>query len=433
MRMRCVIQDENRVRKRINAALLVSSSLVAAICVLGMVNGAANDSKPHTPTLKDAFKGDFLVGVAVNHAQIYGEDSIGVSIIQSQFNSISPENILKWEVVHPKLDKFDFSGADRYVSLGHKHHMAIIGHTLVWHNQTPDWVFQDANGKPVNRATLLERMSNHIRTVVGRYKGRIKGWDVVNEAIADDGSLRQTPWLKIIGGDYIEKAYQFAHAADPDAELYYNDFSLENEAKRNGAIALIKDLQKKGIKISGVGLQGHYRLSDPELKEVDETIIAMSNLGLKVMITEMDVNVLPQPKQASAAEVSERFAARPDLNPYSNGLPDTVQQELARRYAGLFSIFLKHRGQISRVTFWGVADGDSWLNDWPVPGRTAYPLLFDRNHAPKPAFDAIIRTAAEFNAGVPRSNKLVQKSSPDKPDAIHDQMDQPRPGAKTEP
>lgn len=431
--MQWVFQNESKVKKRMSAALLVSISLVAAICVLGMVNGSADESEPGSPTLKETFKGDFLVGVAINRAQIYGEDSLGVSIIQSQFNSVSPENILKWEIVHPKPDNYDFSGADSYVRFGEKHHMAIIGHTLVWHNQTPEWVFKDANGNPVDRVTLLERMSNHIRTVVGRYKGRIKGWDVVNEAIADDGSLRPSPWLKIIGDDYIEKAFQFAHAADPQAELYYNDFSLENEPKRNGAVALIKDLQKKGIKISGVGLQGHYRLGDPDLKDVDETISAMSELGLKVMITEMDVNVLPQPKQASAAEVSQRFAARPDLNPYANGLPDAVQQELARRYAGLFSIFLKHRGQISRVTFWGVADGDSWLNDWPVPGRTAYPLLFDRHHAPKPAFHAVIQTATEFNAGLSGGDRLVQRSSLEKPDAVHDHRDQSRLGPTTKP
>ena len=415
-----------------SGALLVLGFIVAAICVLGVANGADDESKLRTPALKETFKGDFLVGVAINRAQIYGEDSLGVSIIQFQFNSISPENVLKWEFVHPEPNKYDFAAADRYVRFGEKHHMAIIGHTLVWHNQTPGWVFEDANGKPVDRGTLLDRMSNHIRTVVGRYKGRIKGWDVVNEAIAEDGSLRQTPWMKIIGEDYIEKAYEFAHAADPEADLYYNDFSLENEAKRNGAIALIKDLQKKGIKVSGVGLQGHYRLADPGLKDVDETISAMSNLGLKVMITEMDVNVLPLPKQASVAEVSQRFAARPDLNPYANGLPDAMQQELARRYAGLFSIFLKHRGQVSRVTFWGVADGDSWLNDWPVPGRKAYPLLFDRNHTPKPAFQAVIQAAAEFNAGVSGGNKLVQKSSPDKPDALHAHMDQ-RPDVKSGP
>lgn len=429
MNMRWVYQNKSNMKKRLTAALFVLSSSVAATYVLGAVNGVAGEPKTGTATLKETFKGDFLVGVAVNRAQIYGQDSLGLSIIQSQFNSISPENILKWEVVHPKPDKYDFSGADRYMRFGQKHHMEIIGHTLVWHNQTPGWVFEDAKGKPVDRGTLLERMSNHIRTVVGRYKGRIKGWDVVNEAVADDGSLRQTPWLKIIGEDYIEKAFQFAHEADPRAELYYNDFSLENEAKRNGAIALIKNLQKKGIKISGVGLQGHYRLTDPDLKEVDETISAMSSLGVKVMITEMDMNLLPQPAQASAAEVSQRFTARPDLNPYTNGLPDVVQQELARRYAGLFSVFLKHRSQISRVTFWGVADGDSWLNDWPVPGRTAYPLLFDRNHAPKPAFHAIIEAASRFNAGLSGGNKLVQKSSLDKPDAVHDHTDQSRPGA----
>ncbi len=388
------------------------------MCVLGALGSSAADAKKTDPvTLKDAFKNEFLVGAAINRAQIYEQDSNNDPIIKTQFNSISPENVLKWEAVHPEPDKFDFSATDAYVKFGEKNHMAIIGHTLVWHSQTPAWVFQDANGKLVDRDTLLNRMSNHIFTVMGRYKGRLKGWDVVNEAVADDGTLRQSRWMRIIGEDFLVKAYEFAHAADPSAELYYNDFGLENPVKRAGALALIKNLQSHGVKITGIGLQGHYRLTEPDLKQVDETISAFAALGIKVAITELDVNVLPSPTRGFAgAEVSERYEARAELNPYTNGLPDSVQQELASRYAGLFSVFLKHHGEIGRVTFWGVCDGDSWLNDWPVRGRTSYPLLFDRNHTAKPAFRAVIQTVGQSQASVPAGGdkELVEKSAAQK-------------------
>ncbi len=346
------------------------------------------------PFLKDAFKGSFLVGTALNRAQIYEEDTRGAAIVRAQFNAITPENILKWEAVHPKPDTYDFEAPDRYVAFGEKHQMYIVGHTLVWHHQTPGWVFEDEKGKPVSRDVLLKRMRNHIQTVVGRYKGRIRSWDVVNEALNDDGTLRQTPWLKIIGEDYIAKAFQFAHEADPAAQLNYNDYSLENEAKRNGAIELIKKLRDQGVPVTGVGLQGHDNLEWPTVEQEDATITAFGKLGVKVMITELDMDVLPRATQNQGADVALNVEAKAKLNPYVNGLPDSIQQALAKRYADLFAVFLKHRGIVSRVTFWGVTDADSWHNNWPVRGRTSYPLLFDRNGQPKPAFDAVVQTAS---------------------------------------
>jgi len=399
---------------RIPASTVAMAVALAGMCLLVATGCLAGDPKgADSVTLKDAFKNDFLVGAAINRAQIYEEDSNNDPIIKTQFNSISPENVLKWEAVHPEPDKFDFAAADTYVKFGEANHMAIIGHTLVWHSQTPAWVFEDANGKSVDRETLLNRMSNHIFTVMGRYKGRLKGWDVVNEAVADDGTLRKSRWMRIIGEDFLVKAYEFAHAADPGAELYYNDFGLENPEKRAGALALIKNLQSHGVKISGVGLQGHYGLEEPDLKQVDETISAFAALGVKVAITELDINVLPSPMRSLSADVAQRFAARAALNPYTNGLPDSVQRELADRYAGLFSVFLKHHGEISRVTFWGVSDGDSWLNDWPIRGRTSYPLLFDRKHEPKPAFRAVIESATQSrSAAASAENKeFVEKSA----------------------
>jgi endo-1,4-beta-xylanase len=342
--------------------------------------------------LKTIFKNDFLIGAALNESQFTEQNAPAVDLIKKQFNSISPENVLKWESVHPAADRYAFELPDRYVKFGEKNGMFVIGHTLVWHNQTPKWVFEDNAGKPVDRETLLKRMHEHIRAVVGRYKGRIKGWDVVNEAVDEDGSLRQSKWLKIIGEDYLVKAYQFAHEADPEAELYYNDFSLENKAKRAGALALVRKLQASGVNISAVGLQGHYKMDWPSAKEIRETISDFAKLGVKVNITELDVDVLPAATRAQGAEVSMNFQLQAQLNPFTNGLPIRAQAALAKRYAEIFAVLEKQHEHIQRVTFWGVTDADSWLNTWPVRGRTNHPLLFDRDGKPKLAFDAVERS-----------------------------------------
>ena len=350
------------------------------------------------PALKDAFKGSFLIGAALNPGQFTERDAREAAIAKAQFDSISPENVLKWESVHPEPGRYDFDLPDKYVAFGEKNHMFIVGHTLVWHHQTPKWVFEDAKGNPVDRETLLNRMREHIQAVVGRYKGRVHGWDVVNEALEDDGTLLQTPWLKIIGEDYIAKAFEFAHEADPKAELYYNEFSLEDEGKRNGGIELIKKLKAQGVPVTGVGLQGHYGMDWPSVDQLDATIAAFAKLGVKVMITELDVDVLPPAWQYHGADILRNAELQPKLNPYTNGLPDSVQQTLAKRYADLFGVFLKHRGVLARVTFWGVTDASSWLNNWPVWRRTNYPLLFDRDGRPKPAFYAVIEAARGASA-----------------------------------
>jgi endo-1,4-beta-xylanase len=344
------------------------------------------------PTLKDVFKQDFLIGAALNPNQFSGRDARGVGIIVNHFNSITPENVLKWALVHPRPDTYSFDEPDTYVTFGEKHHMFIIGHTLVWHNQTPGWVFQDEKGNQVDRETLLKRMRDHIHTVVGRYQGRIKGWDVVNEALNEDGTLRQTPWLKIIGEDYLVKAFQFAHEADPNAQLYYNDYSLENEAKRKGAVQLITKLKASGVPVYAVGLQGHDKLDWPTVQQQEATIAAFASLGIKVNITELDIDVLPRAVRSQGAEVTLTAENNDKLNPYAQSLPDAIQQNLAERYASLFRVFVKYRDVIDRVTFWGVIDGDSWLNNWPVRGRTSYPLLFDRAGQPKPAFYAVTKS-----------------------------------------
>jgi endo-1,4-beta-xylanase len=371
---------------------MVKTPVKSAVLVMFMATALAMSAQAPS-SLKDAYQGCFLVGAALNPAQFSGENAPEVAIIKAQFNTITPENVLKWEIVHPKPDRYDFSLADKYVEFGQANHMFIIGHNLVWHAQTPKWVFEDGKGNPLTRKALLKRMRDHIHTVAGRYKGRINGWDVVNEALNEDGTLRQTSWMKIIGDDYIEKAFEYAHEADPKAELYYNDYSLENPDKRKGAVDLVKKLKAKGVPITGVGVQDHVQMDWPTADQIDATISEFGKLGMKVMITELDVDVLPQATPSQTADVSLNVAADPKLNPYPKKLPDSVEQQLASRYADLFAAYAKHCGVVTRVTFWGVADGNSWKNDWPVKGRTNYPLLFDRDAQPKPAFDAVIQAA----------------------------------------
>ena len=356
--------------------------------LVAMAALAAQASAP--ATLKDAFKGAFYIGVAINTAQASADKD--VDLITTQFNSVTDENDLKWEKIHPKPDQYNFGPADKYVEYGEKHGMYIVGHCLIWHSQTPSWVFHDADGKLLTRDALLARMRDHIHTIVTRYKGRIQDWDVVNEALDEDGSLRKSLWLQIIGPDYVQKAFEYAHEADPAATLNYNDYSLENEPKLKGALKLISDLKAAGVPVAVVGIQGHDHMDWPSFEAEDHAIAALGALGVKVAITELDITVLPQPGPHTA-DVSLSIQARKELNPWPDGLPEAQQKALADRYAGLFAVYMKHKDIVNRVTFWGLTDASSWLNNWPVHGRTNYPLLFDRQGKPKLAFEAVIATA----------------------------------------
>lgn len=351
--------------------------------VLASQKAESPQDKGDQLALKAAYGDAFKVGAALNSSHVTGGDSKAVDIITRHFNTITPENIFKFGPVHPAPDEYAFEEADQYVKFGEKQEMFIVGHNLVWHMQTPDWVFRTEEGGMPTRGQLLERMRDHIHTVVGRYKERIDGWDVVNEAITDNGRWRETRWKQIIGKDYVEKAFQFAREADPGAELYYNDYNLWKPSKRDAVIELVKELLDKDIKIDGIGMQAHLDLSYPPVDMIEESIEAFSDLGLKVMITELDIDVLPDPDDSEDR--------REDIDPYADRLPDSVRQTFTRRYAELFELFKKHQDKIDRVTFWGVHDGQSWLNYWPVKGRTNYPLLWDRDYKPKPALETIIK------------------------------------------
>ncbi|MBN2009331.1 endo-1,4-beta-xylanase [candidate division KSB1 bacterium] len=362
----------------------------ATICLTTVLISTSCSKQP--TTLKDAFQNYYLFGTAINVRHIRGKLPEDMAIVMREFNTITPENMLKWEKVHPEPDRFNFGPVDSMMAFAEKNGLHVIGHTLIWHSQTPGWVFKYDDGEPATREFLLQRMKHHIETVVDRYKGRILGWDVVNEAIDDNGELRNSKWREIIGDDYIQKAFEYARAADPDAQLYYNDYDMWKPVKRNAVVKLVSELQAQGVKVDGIGLQGHWGMDYPIISLGDSAIAAYAALGVNVLITELDISPLPNPWAFTGADISKRFQLTDETNPWPNGLPDSMQTALADRYAELFELFNKYDKNISRVTFWGVSDGMSWLNNYPIRGRTNYPLLFDRNHQPKRAYYAVLNT-----------------------------------------
>ena len=336
------------------------------------------------PSLQSTLGKHFLIGVAVDTRLPAGQDPAAEAIVKKQFNQVVAENCMKGEENHPEVNRFDFTDGDKLVNWAEKNGKTVIGHCLVWHSQPPKWMFTDANGKTVSREVLIGRMYNHIMTVVTHYKGKIKGWDVVNEAFEDDGSYRKSPYYNIIGPEFIELAFQFAHEADPNVELYYNDYSTSKPGKREAICKLVRSLKSKGLRIDAVGMQSHNGYNYPDDAEYEKSIEAFAAEGVKVMMTELDVNMLPNPEGFGGAEISQNFELQAKYNPYVKGLDKKAQKLFNQRYLYLFKIIERHKNVISRVTFWGVNDGHTWLNDWPIKGRTNYPTLIDRNNQLKP-------------------------------------------------
>jgi endo-1,4-beta-xylanase len=343
-------------------------------------------------SLHEAFSDVFLIGTAVNAEQIASKDPEFRTFLLRHFNALTGENVMKWERIHPTEGEYNWGPADALTDLANENGIHLTGHTLVWHQQTPDWVFEDADGNPATRELLLERMQHHIAAVVGRYKSRVQSWDVVNEAFEEDGSMRDTPWRRIIGDDYLEKAFEFAHAADPDALLFYNDYNMFAPGRRDAVIRFVESMNNKGIPVHGIGLQGHFRVDYPaQLDSIDTAIERFGRLNVDVAITELDVSVLPWPgEKRGGADIMDRHAFEEQMNPYAEGLSADAQAAFDERYLALFRIFIKHREVLTRVTFWGINDSVSWRNDWPMTGRTDYPLLIDRNNRLKPVWADII-------------------------------------------
>ncbi|NII25385.1 endo-1,4-beta-xylanase [Pseudoflavitalea sp. X16] len=353
-----------------------------------MREGGVTSSKMDTPAadatqqargLKDYYSNYFPIGVAVSPRALKTDEA---KLIVQQFNSLTPENAMKIGLIHPKETEYNWKDADSIITFAQQHNLKVRGHTLCWHNQTPSWLFVDNNGAPVSKDVLLQRLKEHITTVVGRYKGKIYAWDVVNEAISDKPGeyLRPSKWWQIAGEEYIAKAFQWAHEADPNALLFYNDYDEISAVKRAKIIRLIKSLQAQGIPIHGVGLQGHWAINEPSREQLDSTLQQFAGLGLRLQITELDISVYP--KEHTARE-------RKPEDAHTTFTPEREQQQL-EKYTTAFELFRKYRQHITGVTFWNIADRHSWLDNFPVRGRKDYPLLFDQQLQPKKAFQAVV-------------------------------------------
>jgi endo-1,4-beta-xylanase len=342
--------------------------------------------------LARAYGKAFRIGVAVSNQALDQQITAQLDLIAREFNSVTGENAMKWGVIRPNGVDWQWERADRLVEFANQHGMDVLGHNLVWHSQVPNGIFVDADGKPLTRDALLAKMHEHIATLVGRYRGRVWAWDVVNEAIDEGNGWRHSRWHDIIGDDFMEQAFRFAHATDRKAQLLYNDYNMHNPAKREFLVGVLRDYLDRGVPINGVGLQSHVGLTYPDLEEWEKSIATYAGMGLQVHVTELDVDVLPSPSNTGAGVANRAQYAR-ESDPWPQGLPDEMQQKLADRYEQIFRILLRHRKSVERVTFWGLHDGISWKNNFPVRGRTNYPLLFDRQMQPKPAYDRLMKLA----------------------------------------
>jgi len=328
-----------------------------------------------TASLKEAARGRFLIGAAIRAEQLNRSDAS--ALILKQFDCVTPEYEFMPMFLHPAPDTFNFKAADQIVAFAQAHELKVTGHMLCWHQITPPWMFEDKNRKPLPKEQALANLKKHIDTVVKHFRGKLESWNVVNEAISDEPLeyLRDTPALRAIGPDYVQKAFEYAHEADPNVPLYYNDYNVEDPVKLPKVLRLLRSLRKAGVRLDGVGIQGHWLLNYPTAARIDAGIEALAKEGLKVIVTELDVDVVPR------SEASD---------PYKAGIPTDILALEAKRYASLFEVFLKHSEVIPRITFWGLEDGQSWLNTNPKK-HTNYPLLFERNLNPKPAYDAVIK------------------------------------------
>ncbi len=363
--------------------LLAMSGATAAM--LASIKLQAAEKAATATGLREAYKNDFLIGAALNVNIVREQDPKLIGLLLKEFNSITPENCQKWEELRNEDGTWKWEDSDAFVNFGTKHNLHIVGHTLAWHSQTPDSVFKDKNGNYISKEALTKKQHEHITTLVDRYKGKIAAWDAVNEAVGDDNKMRESHYYKISGDDFMVNAFNFAHEVDPKAHLMYNDYNNEQKAKREATIEMLKRLLKRGTPIHGVGMQAHVGL-ESDMKNFEKSILAYSKLGLRVSLTELDIDVLPSVWNLPVAEISTRFDYTPERDPYTKGLPKDIDKKLAKAYESLFKILIKHRDKVDRVTFWGMSDDASWLNNFPIRGRTNYPLLFDRQQQPKSAY-----------------------------------------------
>jgi endo-1,4-beta-xylanase len=377
----------SRLSRRQFAAALAAGGAVA----VAQARSRAFQDAARQTGLKDVFKDDFQIGTAVDGRTVNDPATPLAQLVAREFNAITPTNMMKWGPLEPREGDYQWAGPDRLVEFATANRMTVVGHTLVWHSQTPSWLFVDEQKAPVSKAQLLKRIETRIQSLVGRYQGRIAVWDVVNEAIdEDEKGWRKSRFLEIGGPEVYERAFRLAHEVDPKATLLYNDYNEHNPGRRRFLVDVIRDYKKRGVPIHGVGFQGHIGLAYPDLGEYEKSLQAIAAEGLPVHITELDIDVLPRASNYTGAEISTNFELRESLNPWKTGLPPEVEAQLTARYRQVFELFLKYRDTIARVTTWGTHDGESWKNNFPVRGRTNYPLLFDRELKPKAAHAGLI-------------------------------------------
>jgi endo-1,4-beta-xylanase len=368
--------------------------MVLFVCafVTAVASGSAALAAGSGTALRDAARGIFPIGVGISDRIPFRPADW--QLLTNQFSILTPENCMKPQSVQAMEGNFALSTADAFVAFATSNHLDICGHCLVWakDDRTPPWFFKDGD-KPTSRELLLQRMKTHIDSVAGRYKGRIAMWDVVNEAL-DDGTnfLRPSGWSTIAGDEFLSKAFEYAHAADPGAMLIYNDYNNELTGKREKQVELIKLLKKRNTPIHAVGLQGHYEIDRVPFAELEEMLRQIGSLGLKVVVSELDIDVIPRSRWW--ADGGKYRAEMSRINPYVAGCPPEILARQADQYAQLFRLFRKYSHVIARVTFWNLHDGQSWLNGFPWE-RANHPLLFDRQGQPKPAHEAVIRALGE--------------------------------------
>ena len=360
------------------------TALAALSFTLGTLVACSNPSTTSAePTLSSVIGNRFTIGAAVNGEQMAGRDPLSVAIVRKHFNSIVAENEMKCENIHPFEDVYDFAGADSLVNFGTENNMEIIGHCLLWHSQCAPWFCVDSLGNEVAPEVLRERIREHITTIVSRYKGKVHGWDVVNEVVVEDGSFRNTPFFRILGTEFIYEAFRIAHEADPDAELYINDYGMTAPGRLQTTLAIVDTLRARGLRIDGVGLQGHMGMDYPSIESKEQCILAFKAKNIPVMITEWDMSALPTVTMSANIADGDTIRATPENDPYAQALPDSVSQLWNSRMAQFLNLFIRHSDVVKRVTFWGVTDAMSWKNDFPIFGRHDYPLPFDRMGQPK--------------------------------------------------
>lgn len=367
----------NLQRRKFIKAVALSLGVIA--CAPGLAIASSRASKG----LKNLFSNDFEIGTVVGPELLINPKKELLEIVKRDFGVLTTENIFKWENIHPTDGHWNWVYADEFVAFGKSHDFVLHGHPLLWHSQIPVGVFHERKDKPLNRNALLAKLESHVSTIADRYKGAITSWDVVNEAFEDDGSLVQNRWLQTVGPDYIHLAFRAARAADSRATLIYNDYNLWKPEKRDRVVQLIREFKAKQVPIDAIGIQGHIGLDYPDLSHLSAAISAFAREGVRVHLSELEVDVLPSPSRDGLPSYDLA------LDPYRENLPDSVSLAQAKRYEELFKVLLKHRDSIDRVTIWGVTDDQSWKNDFPIEGRTNHALLFDRDQRPKPAYHAI--------------------------------------------